>query len=219
MPTRAMILLIEGKRSNYPSFFPGLTKKGFEVHSVSSGNAALAFLEQHSPHVILLDAASMRTSGKRICQSIREHMPDLPILAVINQDQSEGKLDADITLVQPFTLQKLLNRLRSLLPTENKNLLIAGPLKLDIEQRRVHYHNHQISLTPRLVTLLQVLMEHPGAVINREDLFKLVWDTNYTGDTRTLDVHISWLRHALEEDPQNPHIIKTVRGVGYRLDV
>jgi DNA-binding response OmpR family regulator len=219
MPVRAMILLIEGKRSNHPSFSLGLTKKGFEVHSVSSGNAALAFLEQHSPHIILIDAASMRTSGKRICQSIREHKPNLPIMAIVNKEQSEGKLDADVILVQPFTLQKLLNRLRPLLPAENKNVLVAGPLNLDTEQRWVRYHNRQISLTPRMVTLLKVLMQHPGEVIDREELFKLVWDTAYTGDTRTLDVHISWLRQALEEDPRHPRFVKTVRGVGYRLDI
>lgn len=219
MPIRAMILLIEGKRSNQPSFFPGLTKKGFEVHSVSTGNAALAFLEQHSPHVVLVDAASMRTSGKRICQSIRENVPGVPILVIVSKEQSEVRLDADVVLVQPFTLQKLLNRIRPLLPTENKNILVAGPLNLDLEQRWVRYHNRQISLTPRLVTLLKVLMEHAGEVIDREELFKLVWDTAYTGDTRTLDVHISWLRQALEEDPRHPRFVKTVRGVGYRLDI
>ncbi len=184
----------------------------------STGSAALAFLEQHSPHLVLVDAASMRTSGKRICQSIRENVPGLPILAIVNKEQSEIRLDADVVLVQPFTLQKLLNRIRPLLPTDNKNMLVAGPLYLDLEQRWVRHHNRQISLTPRLVILLKVLMEHAGEVIDREELFKLVWDTAYTGDTRTLDVHISWLRQALEEDPRHPRFIKTVRGVGYRLD-
>jgi DNA-binding response OmpR family regulator len=74
-------------------------------------------------------------------------------------------------------------------------------------------------LTPRLVTLLQMLMEHHGEVVERETLFKKVWETNYTGDTRTLDVHISWLRRAIELDPEKPKFLKTIRGVGYRLDV
>ena len=72
---------------------------------------------------------------------------------------------------------------------------------------------------PRLVTLLRILMEHPGEVIERAFLFRTVWDTAYTEDTRTLDVHVSWLRRAIEDDPRNPIYIKTVRGVGYRLDV
>ena len=74
-------------------------------------------------------------------------------------------------------------------------------------------------LTPRLVTLLQILMEHHGEVVERESLFKRVWETNYTGDTRTLDVHISWLRRAIELDPLHPKFLKTIRGVGYRLDL
>jgi len=76
----------------------------------------------------------------------------------------------------------------------------------------------QTSLTPRLVTLLRILMEHPGEVIEREAIFRQVWDTAYTEDTRTLDVHISWLRRAVEIDIRNPRYIKTIRGVGYRLD-
>jgi DNA-binding response OmpR family regulator len=91
-------------------------------------------------------------------------------------------------------------------------------LKLDLDQRRLTTGEKQVSLTPRLVTLLKSLMDKPGEVINRTDLFRLVWETEYIGDTRTLDVHISWLRQAIEEDPRHPKLIKTVRGVGYRLD-
>ena len=78
---------------------------------------------------------------------------------------------------------------------------------------------HQALLTPRLVMLLRILMERPGQVIERAALFSQVWETQYTGDTRTLDVHISWLRQAIEDDPRHPRYIKTVRGMGYRLDV
>ena len=80
------------------------------------------------------------------------------------------------------------------------------------------YEKH-VSLTPRLVRLLQALMEHPGEVFDRGELFRYVWETGYTGDTRTLDVHVSWLRQAVEQDPRHPDYIKTVRGVGYRLDL
>jgi DNA-binding response OmpR family regulator len=88
-----------------------------------------------------------------------------------------------------------------------------------MDQRWVRSQDRQTSLTPRLVNLLQVLIKRKGEVIDRRELFRLVWDTGYTGDTRTLDVHISWLRQAIEEDPRHPRLIKTVRGVGYRLDV
>lgn len=217
---KGKVLLIEGKRADRPSFFVGLTRKGFDVFSVSSGNMAIDYLQTNLPDIILVDAASMRTSGRRICQSLRRVRPVTPILLILEQNNEDiGKMDADIILFQPFTLQKLLNRIRPLLPAEEKDLLQAGPFYLDIHQRWVRYQNKQISLTPRLIILLKLLMEHSGEVIDREKLFSQVWETEYTGDTRTLDVHISWLRQALEDDPRHPRFIKTVRGVGYRLDI
>jgi DNA-binding response OmpR family regulator len=213
-------LLIEGKRAERPSFFLGLTRKGFHVESVPSGSAAIERLGEGLPQIVLVDAASMRTTGRRICQSIRQQAPDLPIILVLDQQYDQlDKFEADVILCQPFTLQKLLNRLRPHLPADEKNLISAGPLQLDTEQRWVRYRNKQTSLTPRLVTLLQILMERKGEVIDRKDLFRQVWETTYTGDTRTLDVHISWLRQAIEDDPRHPRLIKTVRSVGYRLDI
>jgi DNA-binding response OmpR family regulator len=219
-PVKANILLIEGKRAEHPSFFMGLTRKGFHVESVSSGSNALDRLSEKLPHLALVDAASMRTSGRRICQSIRRIAPKVPIVLVVEKDPVDiGSFGADVVLAQPFTLQKLLNRIRPLLPAEDANLLVAGPLELDMEQRWVRCQERQTSLTPRLVNLLHLLIKRKGEVIDRRELFRLVWDTGYTGDTRTLDVHISWLRQAVEEDPRHPRLIKTVRGVGYRLDV
>jgi DNA-binding response OmpR family regulator len=87
-----------------------------------------------------------------------------------------------------------------------------------MDGKRVRCLDKEERLTPRLIQLLKTLMEHPGEVIEREKLFSEVWRTEYTGDTRTLDVHISWLRQAIEEDPRNPRYLKTIRGVGYRLD-
>jgi DNA-binding response OmpR family regulator len=217
---KASILLIESKRSDHPSLKVGMTKKGFQVESVFSGTAALLHLVDNLPDLVLIDAASMQTSGRRICQSIRQHTDDIPIvLAVGQENENPEKACANIVLVWPFTVQKLLNRIRPLLPSDQKDLLQVGPLKLDIEQRWVRCEGKLARLTPRLVMLLKTLMEHPGEVVERNDLFRQVWDTAYTEDTRTLDVHISWLRDALEDDPRHPRYIKTVRGVGYRLDI
>lgn len=219
---KAKILLIEGKRADRPSFVAGLTRKGYQIESVANGSEALSRLDSFSPDLIIINAASMRTSGKRICQSLRSHSPGVHIVLVTDGQNAESieKEDlADVVLSLPFTLQKLMNRLRPLLPADQKDLLEVGSLQLDSTQRWVRIHNRQTSLTPRLVTLLKILMEHPGEVIEREFLFRTVWDTAYTEDTRTLDVHVSWLRRAIEEDPRNPRYIKTVRGVGYRLDM
>jgi len=219
---KAKILLIEGKRADRPSFVAGLTRKGYQVESVANGSAAMARLDPFAPDLIIINAASMRTSGKRICQSIRAHSRSTHIVLVTDSqtpDNIEKEDLADVILSLPFTLQKLMNRIRPLLPAEQKDLLITGLLQLDPIQRWVRIGNRQTSLTPRLVTLLKILMEHPGEVIEREYLFRTVWDTAYTEDTRTLDVHVSWLRRAIEDDPRNPQYIKTIRGIGYRLDM
>lgn len=187
---------------------------------VSNGSAAVAYIAEKQPQVILVDAASMRTNGKRICRSLRQSAPGVPLILVIEPKYgSADEFDANVVLVQPFTLQKLLNRIRPLVPNEEDNMLGAGPLQLNVEQRWVRCHDRLVQLTPRLVSLLKILMDHPGEVIERSQLFKQVWETTYVGDTRTLDVHVSWLRQAVEEDPRRPKLIKTVRGVGYRLDI
>lgn len=219
---KAKILLIEGKRADRPSFVVGLTRKGYQVESVANGAEALSRLEPFTPDLIIVNAASMRTSGKRICQSIRAHSHGMHIVLIADGqggDSIEKEELANVVLSLPFTLQKLMNRIRPLLPAEQKDLLQVGALQLDPNQRWVRIGNRQTSLTPRLVTLLRILMEHPGEVIEREYLFRTVWDTAYTEDTRTLDVHVSWLRRAIEDDPRNPRYIKTIRGVGYRLDM
>ena len=101
---------------------------------------------------------------------------------------------------------------------ENKKLE-CGPIKLDIKERWLHCDGKKTRLTPRLFTLMEAFMRQPGEVLLREDLFRKLWETDYLGDTRSLDVHISWLRQAVEEDPRNPKYIKTERGIGYRLEV
>jgi DNA-binding response OmpR family regulator len=220
---KAIILLIEGKRADRPSFVAGLTRKGFQVESASNGTEAMARIKDVTPDLIIVNAASMRSSGRRICQSMRSrlHATHIVLINDGHNGETNEKDDpsADVVLALPFTLQKLMNRIRPLLPAEQKDLLKAGALQLDPTQRWVRVGSRQSSLTPRLVTLLKILMEHPGEVIERALLFRTVWDTAYTEDTRTLDVHVSWLRRAIEDDPRNPTYIKTVRGVGYRLDV
>ena len=126
-----------------------------------------------------------------------------PIVLVLAREARVGKDLADAVLNLPFTVQKLANRIRPLLPGDGDNILHIGPVRLDVERRRVRSLNKNSKL-PRLVTLLRILMERHGEVVEREELFKKVWDTDYTGDTRTLDVHISWLRRAIELDPLSP---------------
>lgn len=218
--TKASILIIEGKKADRPSFASLLQKKDFVVTSVSSGSQALARLIEISPDLVVVNAASLGSTGVRICQSLREKQDEhLPIVLVLEAEKIVDRSAADVVLNLPFTVQKLVNRLKPLLPGDGANIIHAGPIRLDTEHRRVKCLSKNSRLTPRLANLLQILLQHRGEVIEREELFRQVWETNYTGDTRTLDVHISWLRGAIEIDPSHPRFLHTVRGVGYRLDV
>jgi DNA-binding response OmpR family regulator len=216
---KATILVIEGRHADIPSFAGALQRKGFDVQSALSGTAALARFKKVAPHLVVVNAASMRSTGVRICQSLRDKDGKLPIILILAPGKRVKASAADLILSLPFTVQKLANRIQPLLPGDDKHVLHVGPIRLDIDRKRVRCLGKNSRLTPRLVSLLKALLEKQGEVVEREALFKKVWDTNYTGDTRTLDVHISWLRKAIELDPNNPRFLKTIRGVGYRLDV
>lgn len=214
------ILWIEGKRAEGPSFINSLRKKGYAVEIFPNGSAALARLLEIDPDLAILNAASLRTSGRRICRSLREQMNGLPIVVITHPDLPEVDLScANVVLTLPFTARKLINRIVPLLPGDGANTLHVGHIRLDLERKRVRCQGREARLTPRQAQLLKVLMQHPGEVQERAHLFSQVWNTEYTEDTRTLDVHMSWLRQAIEEDPRNPQFIKTIRGVGYRLDL
>lgn len=215
----ATILIIEGKHADFPSFTIPLQKKGFDVRVAKSGTEASKQLDDVTPDVLVVNAASMRTTGVRICKKLHNQDEELPIILIVSPKKDINNDAANIVLRHPFTIQKLSNRIMPLLPSDGENTLKAGPIRLDLDRKRVRCLGQNTRLTPRLLTLLKKLMKNPGEVIEREELFKTVWDTEYTGDTRTLDVHISWLRKAIEPDPGKPKFLRTIRGVGYRLDV
>jgi len=217
---KARILWIEGKRANSPSFVPQLRKHDYRVETVATGSAAQEVLLELDPDLVVINAASLRTSGKRMCHDIRVKLATLPIILIINETEDPASdTCATVVLKLPFTARKLLNRIAPLLPADEQQVLHVGPVRLNAEMKKVRCLGREARLTPRLTKLLRILMESPGIVVEREELFKKVWNTQYTGDTRTLDVHISWLREALEEDPRHPKFLKTIRGVGYRLDI
>jgi DNA-binding response OmpR family regulator len=216
---KTTLLVIEGRHAEIPSFAPDLQKKGFDVVSAQNGSEAVSQLKQTSPSLVIVNAPSLRSTGIRICLSIRKKDAKIPVILIVEKEKPVDKEMVDSVLALPFTVQKLVNRVKALMPGDGNNVVSIGPIRLDVENRRVRSLGKNSKLTPRLITLLQILMDKHGEVVEREALFKKVWETNYTGDTRTLDVHISWLRRAIELDPDNPKFLKTIRGVGYRLDV
>jgi len=214
------LLLVEGKRVDQPSYMAGLSKKGFIVESAPNGATALKMVKKNPPKAVIIDAASMRTSGTRICSALKQELEDVPVFLIVGEGQKSDPKDcADVVLQLPFTVQKLLNRLRPFMTIDENKKLQCGPITLDLKERWVYCEDRRARLTPRLFTLMETFMRRPGEVITREELFKKLWETDYMGDTRSLDVHISWLRHAICPNPRKPRYIKTERGVGYRLDI
>ena len=221
-PTKAIdatVLIIEGKHPEFPSFSSPLQKKGFDVRVARSGKEASTQLEEVAPDILVVNAASMRSSGIRICKKLQALDEKIPIILILEPDKKVNDDAATLILYHPFTILKLTNRIKPLLPSDGNNVFQVGEIRLDNDRKRVRCLGQNARLTPRLVALLQALMEHPGEVVEREELFKKVWETDYTGDTRTLDVHISWLRKAIEPDPTKPKFLRTIRGVGYKLDI
>ena len=218
----AKILLIERKHANLPSFGAGLIRKDYDLETVKSGSAATTVLQSEDFDLVVVNAASMRTTGKRICSSIQKKVKGhhIPIILIVEKEfEDDENVTADVILVLPFTLQKLINRIKPFEPSDLENVLRQGPLILDLDNRCVHKDGILQSLTPRLMVLLQTFMEKPGEVIPREDIFRRVWETDFIDDMRTLDVHISCLRQIVEDDPKKPKLIKTIRGKGYKLVV
>ncbi len=217
---KATVLLIEKKSQAKSAYYEGLTRKGFKIVYASNGSQAVKQIgEEEKLDLIIVNAASFYSNGGGILRNLKLVAPTIPILLILPENRDPEDSLADVVLSLPFTLQKLLNRMKPLLPVLKKDILKAGLLQLDIRDRIVRYQGKQVRLTPRLMMLLQMLMEKAGEVIEREELFRKVWETDYVEDTRSLDVHISWLREALEQDPRHPRLIKTIRGVGYRLDL
>ena len=216
---QAKILCLEGKHSSNPTFVSALRRKGYLVEAVTTGKAALQSLDSIIPDVVVVNAASMRTSGVRICQSLRDKNDCLPIILISENGGAPEDAPVNLILELPFTIRKLENRIKPFLPLASDKILEAGDLQLDLEPHQFRCGEREARLTPRLSSLLEMLMRKPNEVITRDALFRKVWETDFTDDTRTLDVHISWLRKAIEEDPRKPKYLKTLRGVGYRLDV
>lgn len=214
------VLIIEGNRRQKYTFAADLEQKGFDLRVAGSGTAGLEAIQQALPDVLVINAMSLRTNGLRITHWVRSAWPELPVILIIDEDEPITKApQANILLRLPFTVQKLVNRLRLFGNVKRKHVMKKGGLQLNTQSFVAQYRGKEAHLTPRCFALLAVMMEKPGKVLSRAELFSRVWETDFTEDTRTLDVHISWLRTALEENPRQPELIQTVRGIGYKLNL
>lgn len=216
----AVILLVEGESTGNSSPVFALQKAGYNFEAVHTGADAFAWIEKHGqPDLVIFDASTMRSRGTRTCRRLRRMLGDTPIIhsraAGTHEDPSVG---ADVYLEHPYTPRKLLNRVRALLPADmtKEEVVYVGPIILYRSKSSVEVVGRgEQRLTPKLVQLLEEFLRHPEEVISRRQLMQDVWKTDYIGDTRTLDVHIRWVRECIEDDPAYPRLLRTVRGKGY----
>lgn len=212
------VLLVEGRKPATERLAPMLEPE-FDLCTARTRREALARIKETNPPVIVLDAPSLRFSRRRFCSTLEEEGIDSAVLLLYDDNPTPDHVNARAYLRYPFSPQKLINRISWLLPTPEGEVLRRGELTLNLKRRSVTKGDREQHLTPKQAHLLELFMRHPGEVLTRELLMKQVWETDYVDDTRTLDVHIHWVRDAIEEDTRSPQYLHTVRGVGYRFSV
>lgn len=197
-------------------------QKRYHVECAASGKQGLEYLLTTTavtlPHVILLDAASMRTPGERICRQIRDACGKVPILHIIPAGTDEIDSPAEVLLKIPYTNRKLLNSIERLLKARNDEIIECGPFSMNVPQRTLIAHGHETQLSPKVALMVEMFLRNPNTTFDRKTLMETIWQTDYLGDTRTLDVHVRYMRKALQNGSGH-HYLRTVRGTGYRLDL
>lgn len=223
MGSSPLILLVEGLSAGRDSLAAMLAKASYDILIVHSGAEALEWLADHTPALIIFDASSMRSNGVRNCRRLRRAAEHTPIIHSRSAGEEEDRAaGADVYLERPFSPRKLLNRVRALLPADvhKEEIVRYGCITLFRNKRSVDVVGKgEFALTPKLAALLEMFMRHPNELLTRPQLMLSVWQTDFIGDTRTLDVHIRWVRECIEVDPSNPQLLATVRGHGYMLRI
>jgi DNA-binding response OmpR family regulator len=171
------------------------------------------------PDFVVIDEIETDLDTDNLCSWLRKDHEDLLIMLLSREGTklTEGS-HINVHLVQPFTSRKLSNRIKKLLSIRRTQTLAVGEFVLDPEKRRVSHLGKTVRLTPKEYRLLELLARHATQVLSRRQIMKEVWETDYLGDTRTLDVHIRWLREKIEDKPHTPVYLRTVRRVGYVFD-
>ena len=229
--SRPRILLVEDERSIAEPFAKILRREGFDPVLAATAADALTLAREAQPDLVLLDLMLPDGDGRDVCRAIRAESA-VPVIMVTargtEMDRVVGlELGADDYVVKPFSAAEVVARIRAVLRRSGAAAESAAPspatplafgdLRIDIAARRAMLGGEEVDLARKEFDLLAELARHAGRVVRREDLMARVWDENWFGSTKTLDVHIGWLRRKLGEDPAAPRFIETVRGVGFRF--
>ena len=229
------ILVVDDEPTLRETLAEALEQDGLRVITAEDGKVALEAFRSESPDLILLDLMLPQVSGIEVCRIVRRES-SVPIIMLTAKDGEIDKvvgleLGADDYVTKPFSLRELMARIRAQMrrldaaePSEDASGSTAGtqPVQLgavtvDLAGHRLLRDGRDLSVKPKAFELLAFLVRNPGQVFSRDQLLEKVWGYDYAGETRTVDVHVHWLRSAIEADPSRPRYLQTVRGVGYVL--
>lgn len=223
----ATVLIVESDPEAVSDLHLGLLDAGFHVQTASSGRQAVEFVLTRPVDLVLLGATLSKQCGRDICRMLRLHST-IPIILMVESIScgccvQSLEAGADDCIAKPINFRELQARINALFRriaftsiAQNRKIQI-GHICLDPIAYKVFKRNREVALRQKEYELLYVLMSRPGHVVSRGELLDQVWGVNWLGDTRTLDVHIRWVREKIEDNPSHPCLIQTVRGVGYRF--
>ena len=228
------ILLVEDDKSIRLTVSETLSSEGFRVSSFKDGLNALDFINndiKKDVDLIILDLMLPGLNGLELCRKIRNDEDYTPILILSAKDNESDRVlglevGADDYLTKPFGLNELIARSRALIRRSKRNkkniensktIIEFNHIKMFLEECRVTSFDREITLSPKEFKLLELFMKNPKRVWSRDLILEKIWEIDFIGDTKTVDVHVRWLREKLEENPSAPKILKTVRGFGYKF--
>ena len=222
----ATILVVEDDATVRETLALNLRGEGYDVEVADDGETALEMARALKPDLLVLDVMLPVLDGLTVCRVVRKES-QIPIILLTARGTETDKIigletGADDYIVKPFSLGEFLARVRAALrrghSPEPATALVSGDLRLDLLSRRCYLGEEELQLAPREFELLTTLVRNRGVVLTRDLLLATVWGDDYLGDSRTVDVHIRWLRQKIEQDPSAPVRIQTLRGVGYRFE-
>ena len=226
------LLIVEDEENLLTALKYSLEREGFSTSTATDGEQALEAARHGNPDAVILDIMLPKLDGLEVCRILRREI-DVPILMLTAKGEEIDRvvglaLGADDYITKPFSMRELVARVRAVLrrstrPSEARShrageVLRSGDLELNQTSHTVTLRGGPISLKPREFDLLALFVTNRGRAFTRDQILERLWGHDYIGDTRTVDVHVRWLRQKIEHEPGNPTRIITVRGVGYRFD-
>jgi DNA-binding response OmpR family regulator len=210
------ILYIGRSDPNFEKVWQGFQGDGVSFVAAGTQTLGLQMARTVRPNLIVVNTANSHFSGVYLCKVLGRRLPGTQRLVIVERGEGE-EIACEQRLARPFTARKLRDTVRGMLDATIPHTLRAGSIELDQVSRLVIGQKGRHHLTPKQCELLALFIQRSNQVISRRELMEQIWQTGYLGDTRTLDVHIRWLREKIELDPDRPEILVTKRGVGYVL--